>query len=374
MKARFCAIASLVSLALAACSASHGGSGGADEPTGEATAAITVVPSGVQCVDINVVQGDDARAVDQRFTVTPGQGAVLKLVGLPLGAVTFSGLAYPVACSAVTTTTAATWATAPASATLQSGVVASVAMEFQAAGSVEVGVSFADAGAWPITIAPASVTFPPATCGTVPAAQTVSVTNVSSASVTVAGSVSDPSPMAISPASLTLAAGKTGTLTLTATAPTSAGTIGGQLTLVTNVTGDSPHVLPIVEHVSGSTFAFESATGAAQPTLSWGSTVQGTGTATTYLNGGGTASPGTLTVVVTPGSANLAGAQLLINGAAASSWRGAGEANTLVYSLVPPAGTPCGAVFTFTVSLSSNLAGVCGTATQTLSIAEGNSC
>ena len=373
MKAKLLALASLVPLALAACSGSHGAAGDR-EALGEATAAITVVPPGVACVDINTVQATDDRVVDQKFTVTPGQGAVLTLKGLPLGAVTFSGLAYSVACSAVTATTVATWATAPVAATLSTGVTPSVAMTFAPAGSATIGVNFADAGAWPITIAEPSVIFPTVSCGTTPAQQAVSITNVSSASVTVTGSISDSAAIALSPTSLTLAAGKTGTMDLAAALATSSGTFDGTLTLTTSVVGDVPHVLPVSEQVNGSVLTFQSATGAPEPTLSWGSTVQGTGTATTYLVGVGNSAPSSISVVVTPGAKNLPGATLLINGAAASSWKGTGDANTLVYGLTPPPGTPCGAIFTYTVTVPSNLPGVCGTATQTLTILEGNSC
>jgi hypothetical protein len=375
MKARLVAIAFLLPLTLAACSSSRGSPGAGDEPVGEATAAITVVPANVACVDIDVVQAADDRVVNQTFTVTPGQGAVLTLKGLPLGAVTFSGLAYPVACSAVTSTTAATWATDPVPATIVAGQTTTVAMDFSAAGSAAIGVNFADAGAWPITIAESSVTFPATACGTAPAAQTVSITNVSSASVTVTGAITDSAPIALSPTSLTLAAGKTGTMSLVASPSAKPGTVAGTLTLDTNITGDSPHLVPISEDFTGDTFTFVSASGAAEPTLSWGSTVQGTGSETTTIEGTGTSTTVTgVTVVVTPGASNLPGATLLINGAAATSWRGTAGSNPVTYTLDPPANTPCGTIFTYTVTIPTTTPGVCGGSTQTLTILEGNTC
>jgi hypothetical protein len=279
-----------------------------------------------------------------------------------------------VACSAVTATTVATWATDPVPATLYAGVTSNVAMAFGPAGSATIGVNFEDAGAWPITIAESSVTFPAASCGATLATRTVSITNVSSASVTVTGAISDSAPIALSPTTLTLAAGKTGTMALVAAAPTSPGSFNGTLTLTTSVVGDAPHVLPVYEQVSGTTFAFEAITGTAEPTLSWGSPEDGTGTATTYLDGASDASPSTVSVVVTAGSENLPGAELLINGAAASSWKGTGGLNTIIYSLSAPANTPCAAIFEYTVTVPSNLPGVCGGATQTLTILEGNGC
>jgi hypothetical protein len=81
-----------------------------------------------------------------------------------------------------------------------------------------------------------------------------------------------------------------------------------------------------------------------------------------------------VSVVVTAGSGNPPGATLLINGSAASSWKGTGGSNTVTYGLQAPNTTACGATFTYTVTVPSNLPGVCGGASQTLNILYGDSC
>ena len=70
----------------------------------------------------------------------------------------------------------------------------------------------------------------------------------------------------------------------------------------------------------------------------------------------------------------VAGAALLVNGADASVWTGTGGANTVTYTLNYPPTCPCGQVFIFTVTIPTTTPGVCGGATQTLTILEGNNC
>jgi hypothetical protein len=180
----------------------------------------------------------------------------------------------------------------------------------------------------------------------------------------------------VSPASGTVSPGTPFTMTVT---PPAVG--GGKpassdnavVAITTDIPSDAVHDVTVAGTLSGGTFEFLNANGAAEPTLSWGSPVQGTGTDSTILQGpgNGPASPG---LVVTAGANNLAGAELLINGAAASSWTGTAGVNNIVYSLSAPANCPCGAIFTYTVTVPSTLPGVCGGVTQTLSILEGNSC
>jgi hypothetical protein len=144
--------------------------------------------------------------------------------------------------------------------------------------------------------------------------------------------------------------------------------------ITTDIPGDVVHDVAMNGTVSGDTFIFASAGGVAEPTLSWGSTVQGTGTDTTYLVGTGNASPNGVTMVVTPDPSNYPGATLLVNNADPSTWTGTGGSNTITYSLNYPASCPCGQVFTYTVTIPTTTPGVCGGATQTLSILEGNTC
>jgi hypothetical protein len=162
-------IASLAALA-AACSAGTNTDEAAND-VGQASAAITQVPAQVSCIEIDVA---GARAVTKRFDVTAGQSSVLSLTGLPLGADTFTGLAYPSACSAVTAATQATWISDPTAATLTAQKVVSLTLNLKPNGEANVGVSFQgdDAGvttcAAPQTLcsgACVSTASDPANCG-----------------------------------------------------------------------------------------------------------------------------------------------------------------------------------------------------------------
>jgi hypothetical protein len=163
---------------LATCSSSFvvacGGNGATTdargEDVGEATAAITGVPSMVGCVEIDVT---GARNVASRFDVASGASPVLQLTGLPLGADTFVGLAYPSACRNVTSAMQATWISDPVGATIVAQQVATVSLTLHRNGQASVGVGFEpdDAGA---TCAPpgllcagvcADVTSDPNNCG-----------------------------------------------------------------------------------------------------------------------------------------------------------------------------------------------------------------
>ncbi len=106
---------------------------------GHATIALSVVPIGVSCVEIDVA---GVRDVANLFSVAPNQPAVLSLTGLPLGSVTFTGLAYPLACSAVTGPVQATWISKPTAATLVAETVTDVALALVPNGQASVGVGF----------------------------------------------------------------------------------------------------------------------------------------------------------------------------------------------------------------------------------------
>jgi alpha-tubulin suppressor-like RCC1 family protein len=89
-------------VALAACSSEMGEL----EATGELTAELKIVPSGVQCVKLT----SSAGAISKLSTVTAGSSSTtLNLGQLPLGYTSIGAAAYNVACTSVTGTTAATW-------------------------------------------------------------------------------------------------------------------------------------------------------------------------------------------------------------------------------------------------------------------------
>jgi hypothetical protein len=116
------------------------------EDVGQAVAAISGVPASVGCVEIDVA---GARAVVRRFDVMQNQMVSATLTGLPLGADTFTGLAYPMACNSVASSTQATWISDPVPATLVPQTTASVSLTLHPNGQASVGVGFQgdDAGA-----------------------------------------------------------------------------------------------------------------------------------------------------------------------------------------------------------------------------------
>ncbi|HEY8090775.1 MAG TPA: hypothetical protein VIF09_23095, partial [Polyangiaceae bacterium] len=181
----------------------------------------------------------------------------------------------------------------------------------------------------------------------------------------------------VTPASGTVSPGTPFTLTVTPPAVTTgkpASSDNATVTITTDIPGDVAHTVAMAGTLTGGTFNFLNANGAPEPSISWGSTVQGTGSVTTFIDGVGNTSSESVSVVVTAGSGNLAGSALLINGNPSSSWKGTGGSNSVTYSLQVPGNTPCGQTFTYTVTVPSNLPGVCGGASQTLNILYGNSC
>jgi hypothetical protein len=132
-------LAILATASIGACGGPSESSRAPAENTGQATAAITAVPPMVACVEIDV---NGARDVVRRFDVTPGKSALLQLTGLPLGADTFIGLAYPMACRAVMSSQQATWISDPVVVTLVPQMVASVDIELHPNGQASVGVGF----------------------------------------------------------------------------------------------------------------------------------------------------------------------------------------------------------------------------------------
>jgi hypothetical protein len=141
----------LAGFAAFSCSSSSSSSGASshartDDPTASAVIELAVVPANVSCVEIDVT---GARAVTDRFDVTPNETAVLSLTALPLGNVSFIGLAYPTACAAVTSAVQATWISPATPATLVPGTVANVSLVLVPNGQASVGVGFNpdDAGA-----------------------------------------------------------------------------------------------------------------------------------------------------------------------------------------------------------------------------------
>jgi len=128
-----------ISLGIAACSATLDG-GGNDGPVGSAVARITQVPPMVGCVSISVVGGN--RSVVRNFDVVPGQSAILRVGGLPVGLDAFSAAAYSVACSNIAGAQSNWESTAPFFANVSQGNLTSLTLTLAPSGSASIGINF----------------------------------------------------------------------------------------------------------------------------------------------------------------------------------------------------------------------------------------
>jgi alpha-tubulin suppressor-like RCC1 family protein len=120
-----------------------GGPGGAQDVT-EVQVALTSVPTGVLCVKITATIGNQTTTAPLLNVAAGSSTGTLSLGQLPLGAATFNGFAYSVACSSVTGSTTASWIADPASATLAAGVVTVVPLTFRKNNPVTVSANFLD--------------------------------------------------------------------------------------------------------------------------------------------------------------------------------------------------------------------------------------
>ncbi len=110
---------------------------------GMATASLSQVPAMVQCIRIVVTGGE--RTAERKFPVTPGQPpSVLSMSGLPTGAVTFVGDAFPGQCGSVTAASAPTWSTDPTAEILSAGSMSTVELIFKRTSNVNIGIDFVD--------------------------------------------------------------------------------------------------------------------------------------------------------------------------------------------------------------------------------------
>jgi sugar lactone lactonase YvrE len=119
------------------CAASSSRSSNPREATGTASIALTQVPTGVVCIEIDVSGGI---FVTQRFTVKSGQSSVLTMSGLPIGNVDVTGAAFNTPCGDVGAP--ATWVTQSTPATIPDGTSGNVQLEFFPAGTAGIGVDF----------------------------------------------------------------------------------------------------------------------------------------------------------------------------------------------------------------------------------------
>jgi hypothetical protein len=138
-------LASIVALSLAAplaagCGASSNGGGSEQASTSSLEVAITSVPTGVRCIEIDITGNP---SVTKRIDIFPGQSSAnLQLTQIPVGSVDITGYAYNATCFA-STGTSATWFTPSQAALIKNDGSSSIAMTFYASGNATLGADFA---------------------------------------------------------------------------------------------------------------------------------------------------------------------------------------------------------------------------------------
>jgi len=114
-----------VAACFVACSGgTHAGSHADEGNLGQVSLRVAAAPSDVHCVVIQAT--NSTRSVTRNIDVTPGQTITTTVNGLPTGTVTIGALAYPSACSALTASSVATWASDPQSQTISLSAGATV--------------------------------------------------------------------------------------------------------------------------------------------------------------------------------------------------------------------------------------------------------
>jgi hypothetical protein len=110
---------------------------------GSVEAAIALVPPSIHCMRIRAAAGPTV--VNNDFPVTPGQSALLTLQDLPVGPLAVRAFAYAGSCG-----TQPTWASAPATVTIQAGAVTPVALTLEPVGGADVDIGFGSDGGTPV--------------------------------------------------------------------------------------------------------------------------------------------------------------------------------------------------------------------------------
>lgn len=144
MRHRLAFFTALGLLGASACSVDPNSSSTTPEAVGEIDVALTNAPSDVSCVKITV-QG--ARTDVRSFDLAAGKKASFSLSGLPVGTVSVSANAYPVACNKVASGVEASWYSEAVGAKIKAGVVTHVGLSMIHNGKASVGVDFNDTNA-----------------------------------------------------------------------------------------------------------------------------------------------------------------------------------------------------------------------------------
>jgi hypothetical protein len=106
---------------------------------------IAVIPGDVQCVRLTAEGA--GRSVVRELPVSSGTELKESLSGLPIGTVTFLGEAFSAACTSVTKTTVAAWASAPVETSIVLGRLTTVELVMVRNGRANVEVTFTEEAA-----------------------------------------------------------------------------------------------------------------------------------------------------------------------------------------------------------------------------------
>ncbi len=118
--------------------------GGSSEEVGELDVALTNAPSDVSCVKLTLA---GARTDVRTFDLAAGKKASFSLSGLPVGTLSVSADAFPLACNKVVPGSDASWYSEPVSAKIKTGAVAHVALAMIHNGKASVAVDFDESNA-----------------------------------------------------------------------------------------------------------------------------------------------------------------------------------------------------------------------------------
>ncbi|HEY0711604.1 MAG TPA: hypothetical protein VGF45_02955 [Polyangia bacterium] len=124
--------------------AGDGETEGATE-SGQAMLRVAVVPDDVKC--LRITAEGTGRTEEREIDAAPGAMLAETLTGLPLGSVKFTGDAFAAACSSVSKSTIAAWASEPVTVSVVLGRLANVAWVMARNGRAKVEVSFEDEAA-----------------------------------------------------------------------------------------------------------------------------------------------------------------------------------------------------------------------------------
>jgi hypothetical protein len=121
------------------------GEGVGESESGQAMLRVAMVPDEVKCIRITAEGA--ARTEEREIDAVAGAMLAETLTGLPLGSVKFTGEAFATACTSVSKSTIAAWASEPVLVSVVFGRLANVDLVMARNGRAKVEVSFEDEAA-----------------------------------------------------------------------------------------------------------------------------------------------------------------------------------------------------------------------------------